>query len=160
MEIRKAKLKDVEQIVNCAVSLLKYHYNFDSYFALAKDINNIYQKYFKTCIYSKNCYLLVAEENGKIIAYALGKINSRLPVYRIKKFGLVSDMFVEKKSRRLGIAQYFLIRIDKWFKEKGLRYMELTVHVNNEIGKSAWAKYGFKDYMIKRRLEVGKLKLH
>ena len=154
MQIRKAKLKDIKQTADYGVSLLKYHYDFDPYFAPAKNVNDVYLKFFKRCIYSKNRHLLVAEENGKIIGYAIGELGSRPPVFKIRKIGFISDIFVEKEFRKLGIAKQFLLELNKWFKSKKLKHIEMTVHAKNEIAKKAWAKYGFEDYMIKQRVEI------
>jgi len=159
MEIRKAKLKDITQIADFAVSLLKYHHDIDSYFAPAKDVKDVYRKFFKRCIYSKNRYLLVAEEDNKVIGYALGELGSRPPVFKIRKIGFISDMFVDKNFRKSGIAKQFLAKLFIWFKSKKLKYIELTVHVKNEIGNKAWAKYGFEDYMKKQRVELGKFNI-
>ena len=101
MEIRKAKLKDIKQTTNYGVSLLKYHHDFDSYFAPAKNVYEVYRKFFKGCVYSKNRRLLVAEEKGKIVGYAIGELGSRPPVFKIRKFGFISDVFVEKNFENL-----------------------------------------------------------
>ena len=159
MEIRKAKLKDIKKIIEYGVGLLKQHYAFDSYFAPAKNVHEVYKKFFKGCIYSKNRLLLVAEENGEIIGYAVGELSSRPPVYKIRKMGYISDVFVEKNFRKLGIAKQFLHVLKKWFKAKNIKHIELSVHVKNEIGKKAWAKYGLEDYMIKKRVEMEKFNI-
>jgi GNAT superfamily N-acetyltransferase len=154
MLIRKAKLKDLHQVSKHAVSMLKYHHTLDPYFAPAKNVQEVYQKFFKKCIYSKNKLLLVAEENNKIVGYALGALGLRAPVFQIRKVGLINDVFVEKDFRKLGLAKQFLLELNKWFKSKKLKHVELTVHSENEIGKKAWAKSGFKGYMIKERTEI------
>ena len=159
MVIRKAKLKDIKQITDYGVSLLKYHYNFDSYYAPAKNVYEVYRKFFTGCIYSKNRRLLVAEEKGKIVGYAIGEVSSRPPVFKIRKIGFVSDVFVEKNFRRLGMAKQLLLDLKRWFKSKKLKHIELTVHVKNEIGKKAWAKYGLEDHIIKKRVEMEKFKI-
>lgn len=156
MKIRKAKPKDIEQVTEYGVSLLKQHYDFDSYFAPAKNVHEVYQKFFKSCIHAKNRNLLIAEENGKIVGYAVGELGSRPPVFKIRKFGFISDVFVEKKFRKQGISKQFLLELKKWFKSKNLKHIELTVHVKNEVGKKAWGKYGFEDYIIKKKVGMEK----
>lgn len=159
MVIRKAKLRDVKQVTEYGVSLLKLHHEFDPYFAPAKNVYEVYRKFFKGCIYSKNRRLLVAVEKGEIVGYAIGELSSRPPVFKIRKIGFVSDIFVEKKFRKLGIAKQFLRELKIWFKSKKLKHIELTVHVKNEVGKKAWAKYGLEDYIIKKRVEMNKFNI-
>jgi len=159
MDIRKAKLKDIKKVTTYGVTLLKQHYDFDPYFAPSKNVNEVYRKFFKSCIYSKNRHLLVAEENGKIVGYAIGEISSRPPVFKIRKIGFISDVYVEENFRKLGIAKQFLKELKKWFISKKLNHIELTVHVKNETAKIAWAKYGLEDYIIKKRVGMGKFNI-
>jgi ribosomal protein S18 acetylase RimI-like enzyme len=157
MKIRKAKLKDIQQISDLAVNLLKYHTDFDPYFSLASNAMEIYYKHFRRCVYSKNKLLLVAEEDNKIIGFALGELGYRPPVFAIRKIGFISDVFVDKDFRKSGIGKIFLNELCQWFKKNGLRYIELTVHVKNEIGIKVWTKYGFETYLSRQRVELEKI---
>ena len=159
MEIRKAKLKDITQITNYGLELLKYHQGIDLYFTPDKNAKEFYQKLFKKFIYSKNSNLLVAEDCGKIIGYALGGIHPRMPIFKIKRIGSINDIFIIKKFRKTGISKLFLIEMKKWFKNKKIKYIELSVHIENKIGKKVWLRYGFEDYMLKQRIEIEKLHL-
>ena len=154
MEIRKAKLKDIPQIVNFAVKLIKYHANFDPFYTPAKNVEEVYSKFFKRCVYSTNRFLLVAEKNSKIVGYALGELGRRPPVFQLRKIGLISDVFVDEGVRKKGIAKLFLAKLFDWFRSKKLNHVELSVHVKNEMGQKAWLKCGFKSYMSKQRLVI------
>lgn len=155
MEIRKARLGDVEGVISQATKLLKQHAAFDSYFTPSKEVYNVYKKFLTGCVHAKNRHLLVAKDSGKIIGYAIGEIGTRPPGFKIRKLGFISDVYVEEKYRRRGITKQFLIELKKWFKEKKLNYVELTVHVKNDVGMKVWSKYGFKGYIIKKRVAIG-----
>jgi ribosomal protein S18 acetylase RimI-like enzyme len=159
MKIRKAKLKDVEQVAVYGVGLLKQHCGLDSYFAPAKDVKEVYRKFFKRCVFSKNRHLLVAEENGKIVGYALGELGSRPPVFKIRKIGFINDVFVAEEFRHHGIATQFLCELKRWFRSKNLEHIEISVHVENPLAKKVWEKYGFEEYMIKQRVEMAKFEV-
>jgi ribosomal protein S18 acetylase RimI-like enzyme len=157
--IRKVKLSDVPKITAAAVDLLKYHKNIDPYYAPAKNVKEVYRKFLKRCIHSRNRHLLVAESGNTFVGFALGETGFRPPVFTIRKIGFISDMYIAKEYRRQGIARQFLLRLGKWFKSRKLKYIELTVHTKNEIAMKAWTKYGFQDYMNKRRIKLSTLKL-
>jgi len=157
--ISKAKIKDIANISKMAVGLLKYHANFDPYFAPAKNAENIYAKYFKKCIYSPSKQLLVAECDGKIAGYALIEITSRPPVFKVKNMGLVNDLFVVEKFRKKGVGRQLFAGMLDWIKgEKSkyttLNYIELSVNIKDSVSQKAWAKYGFKEYMSKQRMKI------
>lgn len=159
MIIRKAKIKDIPKLVQLAVGLLEYHENFDPYFAPAKDVKDVYARFFKKCVYSATKQLLVAEHNDEIAGYALGEIISRPPVFKIRNIGVINDMFVAEKFRKSGIAKQLLTELLDWIKSKKskypkLNYIELSVHTKNEIGQKAWTKYGFKEFMSKQRVKI------
>lgn len=152
MKIRKAKLKDIPIIVKLAIDLVKYHEKFDKYFEPVKNVKSVYSKYFKNCIYSTKKKLLVALDEDRIIGYALGEISVRSPVFKKNKIGIINDMLIIKEYRRKKIANSFLKELFDWFNSKKIKNIELTVHSNNPNAISAWKKYGFKDFMIKKRL--------
>ncbi|MFH1366813.1 MAG: GNAT family N-acetyltransferase [Patescibacteria group bacterium] len=153
--IRKAKIKDIHQIVLFALNLLKYHQNLDSYFSPVKNVGDLYNKLFRRCIHSKNRYLLVAEINNKIVGYALGETKLRSPVYNKRKIGFISDIFVDNNYRQRGIAKKFIMKFNIWFKDKKLEYVELTVHAKNNIANKTWEKYGFKNYLFMKKIKLG-----
>ncbi|MFA4834061.1 MAG: GNAT family N-acetyltransferase [Patescibacteria group bacterium] len=152
--IRKAKVKDAHKIAKLGAALLKHHEKFDKYFSSAKGIEEIYKKLFRAAIYSPKSLLLIAEEKGKIIGYALASIEKRPPVYKLRKIGNISDAYIITAYRRLGITNQFIKRIFQWFKTKKIKNVELQVHIKNEISKAAWSKYGFRAYVERRRLKI------
>ncbi len=154
MIIRKAKLKDLNQIIDFALDLLKIHEDFDPFFKPAKDARKRYYKHFKRCIYSRNSHLLVVEENGKLLGYSLGEINKRSPVFKLREIGYISDVYVTASARKKGIAKLFLKELFAWFKSKKIHCIELIVHAENDIATKAWSKCGFEHIESRRRIMI------
>lgn len=154
MIIRKAKIKDSDQIVKLAKDFEKYHEKLDPYFSYAPDSAQTYKKNVQKSIYSAKRLLLAAEDHGKIIGYSLGKISTRSPIFKIRNIGVIIDMYFSESYRRKGLAKLFLKEMFNWFKSKKIKHVELYVISNNEIGKNAWAKYGFKDILLRKKIEL------
>ncbi len=157
--IRKAKIKDIQQIAQSAVELLKHHANLDPYFAPINNAKDIYTQHFKRCIYAPKKQLLVAEHNGEFAGYALIEITSRPPVLKVKSMGVVNDIFVLEKFRKKGIGKELFDGMLDWIKNKKskrepLDYIELSVNIKDAVSQKAWAKYGFKEYMSKQRMKI------
>ncbi|MDD5290493.1 MAG: GNAT family N-acetyltransferase [Patescibacteria group bacterium] len=152
--IRKAKVKDLPKTAKLGAALLKHHKKFDKYFSPAEGIEKIYKKFFKKNIYSPKGLLLIAEEKGKIIGYALATIRKRPSVFKFRRIGNIDDVYIIPAYRRLRIAKQFLEKIFQWFKIKKIKDIEMQVHIKNEIGKAAWSKYGFKAFTERRRLKL------
>ncbi len=93
----------------------------------------------------------MAQAGDKIIGYGSAYVANKDPVYNIIKYGHIRDVFVDKKFRRQGAAGEILKVFYEWFRKNKIKYLELNVMCHNELGRRAWAKYGFKDYLIRKR---------
>ncbi len=154
MQIRKAKIEDVPRIAEMGVDFMRYLAEIDPYLTPSKEVKKVYLAHFKKAVHSGNRFLLVAEENGKIIGYALAKISRTPPVVKIGRYGVVDDVYLEKKYRGRGIAGQFLEEMYAWFGRKGISNVELYVLPKNKIGRNAWKKYGFKEYTLRLRKKI------
>jgi len=154
MIVRKAKIKDADNITNLNYLLMKYHEKLDKYYNINKDHSKICSKYVKKLIRSKNALVLVAEVNGKIVGTMYGSIKKRPPVMKVKKFGHLGDAFILKKYRKRGIGGKLTKELMKWFKSKRVEFVELEVDVRNKIGLKSWKRLGFKSFMIKMKKPV------
>ena len=154
MIIRKAKIKDLDQIVKLALDFAKYHHKFDPYFAYKSDISKIYRENFIKSIYSTKRLLLVAQDNNRLVGYCLGSLATRSPIFKIYDIGVINDAFIDQDYRRKGLLELFLKEMFKWFKSKKIHDVELFVVAKNEIGKNAWAKYGFEDILLRRKIRI------
>ena len=45
-------------------------------------------------------------------------------------------------------------RTVRWFKSRGIAVVELQVHSHNAIGRNVWQALGFRDMMIRQRMEL------
>lgn len=159
MKIRKAKPQDIEQVTKYGLILLKQHSDLDPYYVPTDAVEEVYQNFLERSLLLEDRLLLVAEINGKLVGYAAAEIQTRSPLFRIAENGYINDVFVKEEFRKLGIAREFLAELKKWFKSKGIKYVELSVLAGNEVGKKTWAKFGFEDYEIKKRVEMGSFKI-
>jgi len=151
MRVRKARIKDANEITNLNYLLMKYHEKFDSYYKVDKDHRVIYNKYVKKLIRSKNALVLVTEVNGKIVGTMYGEIRERPPIMEVKKFGHLGDAFILKEYRKRGVGKKLTKELMKWFKSKRVKFVELEVDVRNEIGLKSWERLGFKSFMTKMK---------
>jgi len=154
MIIRKARTKDLKHLSEMALDLAKYHENLDKYLAIKKGAKKSYEKFFKKTINSKKSATFVAEDKDDIIGFMRIEISKRPVVLKNNRVGLISDAYVVPEYRRKRIALKLLLEAVKWFKNNKIKYIELFFHIENEIGKNAWLKYGFKGFLSKTRLDL------
>lgn len=151
MRIRKASLKDVSEIVNLWRKLMEYHDKFKVCQIFNKRKQNAGKNFYgfvKKNIKSRNGLVLVAEDNGKIIAYNINYIKNNIPIFKIEKIGYISDLFIDKKYRGKGISSEFRKKAIKWFKSKKIKTMEIAAYPMNKRAVSIYRKWNFKDYHL------------
>ena len=154
MQIRKAKIGDVPRIAEMAGDFFRYLDSIDLYYPPAKDLKKLNLDYFRKNTYSSRSLLLVATEDEKIFGFALAKIQKTPLIWDKRPYGYISDMYLEKKYQRMGVADGFLLQIYEWFKEKKIKEVELTVLKKNQQARNAWKKYGFREYTLRLRKKI------
>lgn len=154
MRIRRACIEDIDLVIDFGMRLLDQHADIDKYFTPSKDAEKIYRLFLKRSLELEDNIFLVAEDDSKLLGYAVAEIQSRSKVFVEDKNGYINDVFVIDEYRKKGIANMFLKEIRNWFISKDIKYVELTVHPNNEIGRKTWSKLGFKDFELKQRIDL------
>lgn len=148
MEVRKAKIEDIEQIVELWKELVSFHKNFGEYWAIdrTKNTENVFREWAKKRIEGKDSTILVTADENKIVGFLLGFIKKRPPVLKVKKVAYISDCVVYKEYRKKGITREMVKEFIKWAKKKKVKWVELQTSSKNEIGIKAWKKIGFEKY--------------
>ncbi len=162
MIIRKANLKDVPTIVNLWKEFMKYHDEIlikknkkvKPHLVKKKNAANIFRKFVRKNILSKNSIIFVAEIEGKLVGYSLNYIKDNIPIFNVGRIGYICDLFVKKEFRRMRISTKLKNESIKWFKKKGIKYASITVHNYNELAHSIYKKWGFFDFHIEMRKKI------
>ena len=156
MNIRKAKTRDVPEVAKLNYELNTYHLKFDKYYELKKNTDSLSRKYYRTIIRSNRALLMVAEVNNRVVGYICCKIEKRPPIYKINERGYIGGLFVSKKHRRKGIGKKLVAEALKWFKEKGIFYVETEADVRNKLSVPSWKSYNFRTFQIKIKKNLSK----
>lgn len=97
---------------------------------------------------------MVAEEDGRIVGFMLCLLEPNVPVYRERKIGVISDVYVKEERRRKGLAKKMFDFAAKWFKKNKVRTVRLKVAADNLEARAAWRMLGFEPFMIDQRLDL------
>ena len=91
--------------------------------------------------------VFVAEEEGSVVGYCLATVMDYPPVFEVKRYGFIQDISVTGSCRRRGIGAKLLERTEVWFKERGVRRVELQALLANEVSQSFWRARGYAPYL-------------
>lgn len=160
--IRKAKLKDAEALASLFSEFMKYHDEiiikkkpgFRVYLTKKQNVADIFRKYIRKRIRGKNSLVCLAEVDGEHAGYSVSFIKKTVPVFKMDRIGYISDLFVRKKFRGMGISSRFKDGAVRWFRKKGMKYISLCVYMDNRFAHSIYRKWGFSDYHIEMRRKI------
>ncbi len=145
--IRKARLRDVDEVTELLVEMYKHHEKRDYFFRPRKGARRAWKKYVEHSIRSRKCRVFVADTGEKLAGFVICEIERIEDPYLFRKRGSVYDIFVHPDFRRQGIATMMVKEALKWFKHERLRRVELIVLKNNEYGEGFWRALGFRDFL-------------
>lgn len=115
----------------------------------------------------------VAEMNGNLVGYAMGRLASaskRRPLRQwlqemsigqratgggpTRPTGWIEDCFVIQKARRQGIGSALVRTALSWFEEHHVRRIELGIWMVNGHGQAFWEQQGFLPVRLKMSKEL------
>lgn len=137
IEIREAKIKDLDSILKLNKRLFVKEYNeFDNSLNLDWTYSKRGQEYFLERIKYNNGKVLVAEKEGIIIGYLCGGIQEQEEEKEFyKKDGIYAElenMFIEEEFRNLGAGSKIVKLFIEWCKKKKVNHINVTAYFQNK----------------------------
>ncbi len=157
MKIRMAQPEDAESIGSLWLELVAYHRELDEHMPqAAKDGAHRYAQRIRWMLDDDTHHILVAEQDGVIVGYALGMVVDLLPdVFKTERAGMVADVFVHTDWRGQGVGTAIMLSMRDWFILRGVTHYELYVAAVNESGRRFWEKtMGGVPVMLRMRMPV------
>lgn len=146
----------MKPLLDLTIKLRDFHRKLDKSYKKGKDWSDA-RKHLKDALKSKNNLVLLAEFQGQVVGFSLGRIQPAGSIYVHEKIGFIFDVYLEPDFRRKGIVRSLLEKQNIWFKKNRIRFVELYVDVKNKHGFNAWKKHGFRPIMVRKRLDLRKV---
>ena len=152
VKIRKARQRDVEQVVQLWKEFMDFHRRYDPHFSRSRNGHLKFKDFVSKKISARNALVLVAQVNRRIVGYIIASIDAYVPVFIEKRYGAIYDLMVDSGFRRRGIGRRLVCEAREWFRKRGIKRMELSVAASNRLAVRFWSRVGFKTYMERRYL--------
>ena len=150
----KAYSKVVERILDLWCEFMDFHEQYDSIYKRSKNGSSKFLKFLKERISDRTFLVLVALEEEIICGYLLAKIETKPPVFKNRRHGVIFDLAINEKFRRKGIGEKLFHESLVWIKKKKITRVELTVATSNPASMKFWTKIGFKPYSERRFINI------
>ena len=162
IRIREAKMRDVPEILKIWKEFMKYHdeivikkdQRFREFVKKKENAPALFRKYVTKDIRSPKAKIILAHVNNELVGYSIALISEDIPLFRTGKIGCIADIFVRKEFHGKGISSLLKEHAFRWFKEKGVKYVSVSVLGANEHAHEVYKKWGFFDYKIELRREI------
>jgi ribosomal protein S18 acetylase RimI-like enzyme len=141
--IREAQKADVKQASDLIVRMKKLNGEFDPLYRVVEDASERASKYLNDSIASKNCLVLVAEMDKKVIGFLRAEVKDRL-FYEPVKEGVITDFYILPEGRRKALGNEILSTATKKLKKMGVAMILAEFPAQNEIAVRFYTKSGFR----------------
>jgi ribosomal protein S18 acetylase RimI-like enzyme len=133
MEIRPATVSDVPAILPMVEQISALHEAWDpAKYGKLPGIAKRYEGWLAAQTTSPTSVFLVAEREGRLVAFLIGTTEREIPIYKIDRYGFIHDLWVEEQYRNEGIARQMVMLAVEKFAEIGVKQVRLeTAGPNN-----------------------------
>jgi len=150
MIIRKATIKDLKSVQE--LNLLLFEKEISDYNDKTLDDNWTFSetgtKYYENKIIDDDSFVVVAEEDGKIIGYLAGGICENHAYRKPEKMAELENTLVLEQYRGKGIGGKLMDAFADWCNLQKIERIRVSASAPNKKGIVFYKKNGFKEYDI------------
>jgi ribosomal protein S18 acetylase RimI-like enzyme len=161
MIIRPATADDVPAVLPMVAATYALHIGWDAAkFGVLPDIVQRYGGWLTARAVDDRSVFLVAEadETEKsppdLAGFLIATAERELPIYLLKEFGFIHDLWVQPEYRHEGIArQLTMLAIEK-FAQMGMKQVRLDTAAANDAARALFARCGFRESIREMLIEL------
>lgn len=144
--IRAATVADVESVLPMVARVVALHEEWDAarYRALG-DVVERYRSWLpERARDARSVFLVAVEPGGGVVGFVVASVEGNIPIYEVKEFGFIHDMWVEPAWRGRGVAGGLARETLKRFWAMGVKQVRLETAAGNEGARRVFAEAGFR----------------
>jgi ribosomal protein S18 acetylase RimI-like enzyme len=155
MEIRAATASDVPAVLPMVAKICALHEQWDpAKYGFLENPAQRYSRWLTARADDPRSVFLVADREAKIVAFLIGTVEAEIPIYRLKEFGFIHDLWVEEEYRHEGIARQMVMLAIERFGAMGLKQVRLDTAAPNDAARALFRACGFRASAIEMLMEL------
>lgn len=155
MIIRSAQSPDVANLLPMVAKICALHENWDAAkYGFVPHPEQRYESWLNRLIQNRRDLCLVAEINDQLIGFLIATIEQEIPIYRLKQYAFIHDLWIEAEYRRDGIAKQMVQQTIAYFQQLGITQIRLDTAHPNETARRLFAACGFRVSTIEMLIEL------
>jgi ribosomal protein S18 acetylase RimI-like enzyme len=155
MDIRPARPEDVPAVLPMVAKICALHEAWDpAKYGFLPHPEERYHRWLTARADDPRAVFLVADHDSRIVAFLIGTIDQEIPIYRLKEYGFIHDLWVEEEYRHEGIARQMVMLAIERFKSTGVTQIRLDTAAPNEAARKLFASCGFRPSTTEMLMEL------
>ena len=148
MQIRKARLEDLEVLLQFEQGIIEAERPFDP--SMKTERFHYYD--IKAMLNRDDCIIVVAENKGTIIGSGSARVLNGKPYNNYNAYAFLGFMYVHPAFRGKGVNSLIIDALKQWANDNELSEIRLQVYSENTSAIKAYEKAGFKPILTEMRL--------
>ena len=164
MDIRPATPQDVPAVLPMVAAICALHEGWDpAKYAFLPHPEQRYQHWLRQRATDERSVFLVAEraaangEPAKIVGFLVATVETEIPIYRVKEYGFIHDVWIEPDYRHEGLARQLTMLAVERFRALGVPQVRLDTAAPNDAARALFAACGFRPSTTEMLLELSDL---
>lgn len=150
MTIRDAAAADIPAILPLVRKVAGFMQAIDPLkYTVEGDVGERYRNWLQNQVQGGRSAILVADAAGrddppKIVGMLIGTVDREIPIYRLKEYGFINDLWVDEQYRHEGVARQLVTEAIERFARLGVEQIRLDVLMSNEPARKLFETCGFR----------------
>lgn len=155
MLVRSGTVDDIPAVLPMVAKICALHESWDrAKYGFIEHPEQRYEKFLMRMAQNERSVFLVAEDDGQLIAFITSTIEEGIPIYRLKEFAFIHDLWVEPEYRQKGTARQMVMLSVERFHQMGVKQIRLDTTPMNENARRLFASCGFRFSNIEMLKEI------
>jgi len=158
MEIRPATADDVPAVIPMVAKICALHESWDpAKYGFLENPAEMYRNWLVSRASDPRSVFLVAQREDRLAGFLVATIEKEIPIYRIREFGFIHDLWVEPEYRNEGIARQMVMLTVERFREIGVEQIRLDTATANDAARELFKRCAFRVSTMEMLLEIAPL---
>ena len=155
MDIRPATAADVPAVLPMVERISALHEAWDpAKYGKLPNIAQRYEAWLTSQTTTPGSVFLVAEREGKLVAFLIATTDREIPIYKIDRYGFIHDLWVDEGYRNEGIARQMVMLAVEKFAELGVKQVRLETAGPNDAARKLFESCGFRTSAVSMLREI------
>jgi len=150
MDIRPATPDDVPAVLPMVRKICDLHRRWDpDKYDFPDGIEEMYRGWLTSRARDARSVFLVADREGRgPVAFLVATVEREIPIYRLKEYGFIHDLWVEEDYRNEGLGKQLTLAAVERFRQIGVEQVRLDTAAANDVARKLFETCGFRTSVI------------